>query len=241
MRLRLESASMRGTVVVVAVSLCACAPAGPERPTSKRTIECGPSGGYLAEFDPGDAKIGVDTLTVTFSKQKPTSRDADAAVRACIDATAKTVRIDYELLANAWFNDDGPLQLIDGSNHLAYDPKTGKTQTLNEREGVKPIETKRDGYTVRYQEDKILVSPFGKFATLDVLFEKPGTSSQITTILAREVKSAIEAQPAKLDTTAYAMTGPAREQIRGNGSRYLSVTFDAKSGELRDQDRSPIQ
>ena len=230
--------------LLVATLLASCgtsAPSGPPRPTSERTIECAGSGSYTAEFIPGAASNPVDNWQVTFTK-KPTSTEAEAALRRCIDAASRTVRIDYETLVNAWFNEDGPLPLSDGSDHLAYDPKTGKVQTWNEREGVKPSQTKREGYTVEYQEDKILVPPYGKFATLDVLFEKPPAQAEIVTILTREVASALDKQSTKLDTTAYAKSGPAtdraaQKQVRGSSGVFLNVRFDAKSGQVRDQDR----
>jgi hypothetical protein len=119
--------------------------------------------------------------SLAFAAESPSARrhekpprfiaEAEGVLRRCLQQARTAVRIDYETLANTWFNDDGPLPLIDGSSHLAYDPKTGKVQTWNEREGVKPSEAKRDGYTVAYQEDKVLVPPYGKFATIDILFQ----------------------------------------------------------------------
>ncbi len=231
------------------VLLASCAGGGPSRPTSERRIECAAPGEalqYEATFDPGTASNPVDTLMVTFRAKKPTSSEAEDVLRRCLQETTTAVRIDYETLANTWFNDDGPLQLIDGSSHLAYDPKTGKVQTWNEREGVKPSEATRDGYTVEYQENKILVPPYGKFATLDVLFQKPPEQATILKILATEVVAAVNKQPTKLNTTAYAKTGPttdraAQAQIRGSSGVFLNAEFDAKSGQVRDQDGRLLQ
>ena len=84
----------------------------PSRPTSKRRVECAaPSGEtltYEAEFIPGRASSPVDSLTVTFRGTKPTSSFAETVLRRCLQAAPTTVRIDYEVLADAWFNDDGP-------------------------------------------------------------------------------------------------------------------------------------
>jgi hypothetical protein len=229
--------------------LNSCKSAGPERPTRERRIECEAPGEtlqYEAAFHPGKASNPVDTVTVTFRAKKPTSTEAEGVLRRCLQQATTVVRIDYETLANTWFNDDGPLPLIDGSSHLSYDPKTGKVQTWNEREGVKPMEAKRDGYTVSYQEDKIAVRPYGKFATIEVLFQKAPGQAEILKILATEVATAVSKQPTKLNTTAYAKTGPpndraAQEQIRGSSGVFLKVEFDAKSGRMRDQDSRVVQ
>jgi TM2 domain-containing membrane protein YozV len=108
--------------------------ANPTRPTSAVTFTCAGSGSYTAEFSPGDTRNPVDNLHVTFTK-RPTPTEAEAALRQCIEVTSKRIRIDYETLVNAWVGMEGPLQLIDGSWHLAYDPKTNRVQTWNEREG----------------------------------------------------------------------------------------------------------
>ena len=135
-----------------------------------------------------------------------------------------------------------PLPLIDGSKHLAYNPKTGKVQTWNEREGVQPTQAKRDGYTVEYQEKKRAVPPHGKFASMDVLFEKPPSEeAEILKILTTEIIAAVSKQSLKLDTTAYAQSGSstdraAQKQIRGASGQYIHVEFDPKSGRVRDQD-----
>jgi hypothetical protein len=228
------------SLVSLSVFLVSCGASGPQRPLSARHIECGGEGSYVAEFKPGDSKNPVDNFQVTFTKQ-PTSADSEAALRRCVDAAAKTVRIDYETLVNAWVNDEGPLPLTDGSHGLTYDPKTKLVQTLNEREGIKPSETKRDGYTVVSEERKVVVPPYGKFVTMEVLFERVPEPAAITRILAAEVRTVVDLQPTKLKTTAYAKTGPttdkvAQTQIRGPRGRFLSVEFDPKSGQMRDQD-----
>ena len=219
---------------------------GPERPTRARAIDCPlQSAGnlkYEAEFTPGSAKNPVDMLTVTFRGRKPSSADAEGVLRNCISAAKTAVRIDYETLVNAFFNDDGPLPLIDGSSSLAYDPKAAKVQTWNEREGVKPTRAKGDGYTVEYEEQKVLVPPYGKFASLGVLFQRPPKQPDaILKILTAEVEKAVSKQHTKLDTTAYAKTGPVsdpagQKQVRGPKGVYLRAEFDAKTREIRDQD-----
>jgi 20S proteasome alpha/beta subunit len=72
----------------------------------------------------------VDNLQVIFTR-KPTPADAEAALRRCIEVAASSFRIDYDTLVNAWVGEDGPLALIDGSNHLATTrrPKRSKRGT----------------------------------------------------------------------------------------------------------------
>jgi hypothetical protein len=79
----------------------------------------------------------VDNLQVVFQSQQPTPAQAESVLRACIDTTTRTVRVDYDMLVNAWLGDEGPLPLSDGSAHLAFDPKTKRIQTWNERERSK--------------------------------------------------------------------------------------------------------
>ena len=104
------------------------------RPTGAQTIECGREGSYVAEFIPGSAANPVDSVQVVFSRTLPTSNEAETALRRCIEVASKTIRIDYDTLVNAWFNEDGPLPLNDGSRHLAYYPLTHEVRTWNERE-----------------------------------------------------------------------------------------------------------
>jgi hypothetical protein len=111
--------------------------AGPRRPTSALTFTCAGIGSNLAEFIPGDIRNPVDNLRVIFTK-RPTPTEVEAALRQCIDAASKHIRIDYEMLVNVWVGENGPLPLIDGSRHLAYDPKTNKVQTMNERSAKAP-------------------------------------------------------------------------------------------------------
>jgi hypothetical protein len=191
--------------------------------TGERRIECAVQGEtlkYEAVFAPGSVKNPVDSVAVTFRMRKPSSSDAETIVRRCLKAATTSVLVDYEILPNAWFNDDGPLPLIDGAGHLAYDPKTSKVQTWNERQSVRPVQVKRVGYTVTYQEDKIAVPPFGKFATINVLFQRPREQGEVLKILTTEVQAAVSEQSTKLGTTACAMSGPAtdraaQKQIRG--------------------------
>jgi hypothetical protein len=71
------------------------------------------------------------------------------------------------------------------------------------------------------------------------------SSHQHSKSVATEVAKAVSEQSTKLNTIAFAKTGPindraAQKQIRGSSARYLSVNFDAKSGQMRDQDNQRI-
>jgi hypothetical protein len=233
-----------------AVVLLACCAIGPSRPTGAHPIECAAAGEtlqYSAVFTPGSSSNPVDTLIVTFRAQKPTSTEAEGVLRRCLLRASTAVRIDYGTPANAWFNnDDDPLPLIDGSSALFYNPKTGTTQTWNERQGVKVLETKREGYTVEYREEKTLVAPFGKSAIVTVVFPNEPEQAEIQKILAAELLAAVALQPTKLDTKAFANVGPstdraAQQQIRDAKGVLLDVEFIAKSGRVRDQDAAILR
>jgi len=190
-----------------------------------------------AEYSPVSPGV-APTLMVTFAS-RPTSTQAEAVLRACIAAAAKTHRIGAEMLANAWVGEDGPLTLPDGSNHLSYDPKTGGVKTWNEREGVKPkVESVAGGaYFTEYKEQKVLVPPYGKFATVNVVFTKPPTEAAALAAVVRELQTAVKKQTPLLHTTGYAMTGrrsdPAsQEQIRARNGKYIVLEFDPKSGQI---------
>jgi hypothetical protein len=234
------------SISLAVVISCEARPTGPPRPSRAQKIDCSTDAAgsglrYSAEFSPGTSKNPVDMLMVTFVGSKPTSGQAEGVVRVCIAAAKTSVRIDYEVLANAFFNDDGPLSLSDGSSSLTYDPKTAKVRTWNEREGIQPALTKGAGYTVEYEEHKIAVPPFTKIASMEILFQPAlKQSGDVVRILKAELEKAVSKQPTKLDTTAYAKTGPADDRIAqkqiGPRGHYLSMEFDAKSGEIRDQD-----
>jgi hypothetical protein len=135
--------------------------------------------------------------------------------------------------------------LLDGSDHLVYDPKTGKVQTWNERQGIKPVQTQREGYTVEYAERPDQLAPHGKAARIDVLFQKPPSEAEILKILTTELVAATGKQTPKLDTAAWAKTGPATDRaaqthVEGASGgrhlgRYLVVYFDPETGQIRDR------
>jgi hypothetical protein len=231
--------------VMLLASCTPAAPPGPPRPTASTAIACSVSTGgpmFTAKFVLGSVRNPVDTLQVTFTS-RPTSGQAEAALRACIESMRSAVRVDYETLVNAWVDDDGPLSLPDGSSSLAYDPKTGTVKTWNEREGVSPETAKRKAHTVETTENKMAVPPFTPFLTMHVLFEKaPPGSAAIEKILTTEVEAAARQRTPRVDVMAFALVGPAgdrnaQQQIRGASGTFLSVEFRAKTGEVRSQDK----
>ncbi len=192
------------------------------------------------------------TLTVTFNKTRPSSDQAESVLRACIAALAKVVRIDGELLANAWYNpsatgssdnDQGPLPLRDGSRHLSFDPTTGKIRTWNEREGIRPStrDNPKGQYFTEYIEKKVLVKPYGKYASLEVVFQRAPSEAAAVAVLITEIKRAVQGQATRLATTAYAKVGSredrvSQQQIRGSNGKYITVEFDPKAGQIRSTD-----
>ena len=64
-------------------------------------------------------------------------------------------------------------------------------------------------------------------------------------VLVKEISAAVAKQTPRVNTVAYPRTGPVgaqsqRPQIRGANGVFLSAQFDAKTGEIRDQDRKVI-
>ena len=209
---------------------------------------------YVAEYSPGSGRQPVPTLTVVFYSTRPTSAQAETVLRACIDVAVKTFHVEGEMLANAWFSrtgsqadEEGPLPLKDGSRHLSFDPKTGRVRTWNEREGVRPsvAENPDQHYVVEYREDKVLVPPYGKFATLEVLFEQRPSEAAMYEILVTEIVKAVTKQQVRISTSAYAKTGPrndpaSKRQIRGSSGRYIFAEFNPKDGKIRDENGRQI-
>ncbi len=194
----------------------------------------------------------VPTLAVTFNKTRPSSEQVEAVLRACTLAAAKVVRIDGEMVADAWYNrtptgsaddDEGPLPLRDGSLHLSFEPNTGRIQTWNEREGIRPA-TRTDPsgqYFTEYTEHKVLVPPYGKYASLEIVFQKPPAEGEIYATVVTELRRAVQGQTTKLSTTAYVMTGPradkaAQRQVPGTNGKNIVVEFDPKNGQIRTLD-----
>jgi len=157
-------------------------------------------------------------------------------------------QVNAELLAEAWYNptatgssdnDEGPLPLVDGSLHLSYDPNTRQVRTWNEREGVR-VSTREDPnaqYFTAYTEEKVLVPPFDKFASLEVVFKIVPAETAVYATLVSELKRAVQGQPKRLSTTAYAKTGPksdkaAQRQVRGRNGKYIVIEFDPKDGTI---------
>lgn len=219
----------------------ACSGSG-GRPSSERSINCPTAGSpleYTAKFTPGIARSPVDSLYVTFTKRRPTGDEATAVLQNCINVTAKTIRIDYDMIATAWFNKEGPLALPDGSSNLTYEVKTKTIRTFNQRAAASaPAATvARPPYSVVQQRHPKPVPPFASVVTLDVVFEKPMEPTTAMKIVVEELKRVVGEQKPRVNTVAYPRVGLiARTQMRGASGALLAAHFDAKTGEIRDQD-----
>ena len=205
-----------------------------------------------AEYLPGSRGITAPTLVLTFNKTRPSSQQAEALLRACILQVTKTIRVDEEMVANAWYNpaatgttdhDEGPLTLPDGSRALFFDPNTQRIQTWKEREGIRP--SRRDDpkgeYFIEYTEEKRLVAPYDKFATLSIVFATLPTEAAMYEKLIAEVRKAVQTQKPKLEPIGSVKTGPRGNRIeqravRGSSGKYIVVYFDPKDGKIRNLD-----
>jgi hypothetical protein len=188
------------------------------------------------------------SLQVVFIGTKPTSAQAEAVLRACITVVAAKFAVPREMLANAWFakvspsaDDEGPLTLPDGSDALVFDPIAKRTRTFSDRNGVQPTTRNAGPYFTVYREDNVIVPPYGKFASLDVVFP-PGKvpEADIYKALVQEMEKAVRAQSPRLSTSAYAKSGVKANSagqvlIRGNDGKYIRVECDPKDGKIRDR------
>lgn len=203
MRLPLPVAVLPSLLLMflAACSSAPAAPPGPARPTTKTPIACSVSSGgpaFTAVFIPGNRSTKVDSLQVVFLA-RPTSAQAETALRACVESMRSAVRVDYETLVNGWVGDQGPLTLPDGSDSLAYDPKASTVKTGNERQGLSSTTAQRDGYTVSTTNEKTLVPPFTPYVTLHVLFEKARSAADVEKILLTEVEAIARQRTPRVD------------------------------------------
>jgi hypothetical protein len=202
----------------------------------EQPLRCG-GPGYTATYSAATQAV-PPTVDVTFRGTRPTSQTADLALRKCIKLAADTMFISNELMATAWFgrskDDDSPLALPDGSNHLTYDPKTKKIRTMSEQEGTAVSVAQGSGYFVEYKENRVLVKPGGKFASVSIVFEKQPSEKVAYEIVIAELRKAIARTQRTMSTSVYADVGSKTDpaswrQIRGANGKYISAQFDPKS------------
>jgi hypothetical protein len=212
---------------------------GPGRPNSDRSISCPTAGSpleYTAKFTPGIPRTPVDSLYVTFTRRRPTGAEAMAVLQTCINATARVVRIDYDMISTAWFNMEGPLPLPDGSSNLTYEVKTKTIKSSSQRAAATAPAPAPPQYSVSVQKHATPEPPFDSLVRLDVTFETAVDPSVAIKVLASEITKAVGEQTPRVNTVAYATAGRiARTPIRATGGAELSAHFNAKSGEIRDQ------
>lgn len=222
----------RTALLVLVFGLCVTAASAQDQ-----KLACGAPPAYSASYSPAKPSA-PPSVDVTFRGRKPTSAVAEAALRKCMKEAAAKMFITAEVLGTAWFgkstNDDEPISLPDGSDHLSYDPKTKVIRTWSERSGVKPtVTTAGAGYFAEYQEQPILVKPGGKFATVNVVFTKQPTEKTAYEAVMAEATQAVQRTHGQISVTAYALVGPkanpaARKQVRGANGKYISADYDPK-------------
>jgi len=226
----------------------ACGPGrgGLSRPSSERRIDCSTKGSgfqYTARFVPGDARSPNDNLYVTFTSKRPSSAEAAAILETCINTTVKTVRVDYEMLATAWFNKEGPLPLPDGSATLNYDPKAGaiKRSSVRSAARAEPI-VKLPEYTVGPLTSQNPADPSDSAVKLEVIFTREPNEADVMRVLVRALENNVRAQTKRVNTSAYprVAVGTTRQPIRGANGVFLAAHYDAKTSEIRDQNRQPL-
>jgi hypothetical protein len=225
--------------MAVWVAALAVSCGGPGRPSSDRSISCPTAGSpleYTAKFTPGIPRTPVDSLYVTFTKRRPTGDEAVAVLQTCINATARAVRIDYDMISTAWFNKEGPLPLPDGSANLTYEVKTKTIRSSNQRAAAAVPAPAPPQYSVAVQKPATPEPPFASLVRLDVTFEQAADPTVAMKVLVNEITKAVGEQTPRVNTVAYANVGRiARTPIRASNGAVLSAHFNAKTGQIRDQ------
>lgn len=239
---------MRSTgalALALAALVVACGPGrgGLNRPSSERRIDCPAKGSgfqYTARFVPGDARSPTDNLYVTFTPKRPSSAEAAAILETCINTTVKTIRVDYELLATAWFNKEGPLPLPDGSATLNYDPKAGAIKRPSSRSAApaEPI-VRLPEYTVGPLTSQNPTDSSDSAVKLEVIFTREPNEADVIRVLVRALENNVRAQRNRVNTSAYpkVAVGTTRQPIRGANGVFLAAHYNAKTSEIRDQNR----
>lgn len=239
---------MRSTgalALALAALVVACGPGrgGLSRPSSERRIDCPAKGSgfqYTARFVPGAARSPNDNLYVTFTQKRPSSAEAAAILETCVNTTVKTVRVDYEMLATAWFNQEGPLPLPDGSATLNYDPKAGAIKRPSSRSAAPPEPiVKLPEYTVGPLTSQNPTDSSDSAVKLEVIFTREPSEADVTRVLVRAIENNVRAQRNRVNTSAYprVAVGATRQPIRGANGVFLAAHYDAKTSEIRDQNR----
>jgi hypothetical protein len=94
---------------------------------------------------------------------------------------------------------------------------------------------------VSVQKHATPAPPFASLVTLDVVFEKAVEPTVAMRALVDEITKAVRDQKPRVNTVAYARVGRiARTQLGASSGAPLSAQFDAKTGEIRDQDRGVV-
>jgi hypothetical protein len=202
--------------------------------------------GYTATYSPPKTGI-VPVVDVTF-RAKPSSAVAEATLRKCVKEAADTMFITAELMGNVWFGDD-LVTLLDGSDHLVYNPKTKQILTWNEREGTKVVpQSQGAGFFTEYQERKVLVAPFGTYGTMDIVFANRPTEKVAYETAIAELTKAVQRTGGSKDVLAFVFVGPrenraGRQQVKGSNGRYISVEFRVKTRKVTNGDGEilPVQ
>jgi hypothetical protein len=213
-------------VYAVAILVVFVTPASAQQP-----LRCA-APGYTATYSPPKTGV-VPMVDVTF-RAKPSSAVAEATLRKCVKEAADTMFITAELMGNVWFGDD-LVTLLDGSDHLVYNPKTKQILTWNEREGTKVVPVSQGaGFFAEYQDQKISVPPYGTFGTLDIVFAKQPTEKVAYETAIAELTKAVQRTGGSKDVMAYVYVGPrenraGRQTVKGANGRFISVKFTAKT------------
>lgn len=200
---------------------------------------------YFIEYGkPVKGAGAVQTLNAVFFV-KINLQQAEAILREELDRIINFFPPQGDILATAWFSptgndiDEQQITLVDGSTQLIFSKKVNKILTWKEYEGTKTQmhENKAGDYFTEYEENKVLVSPGKKFATVRVIFNKETSQSKTYEILISELKRELSDKITKWPTTAYAFVGTksdlsSQKQIRDADGSYIFIDYDPSAGKI---------
>ena len=183
-------------------------------------------------------------VTVTFLRVRPTSQQAEAALRKCIGLVTSTQFLTSELQGFAFWSttgdkDDGEVvPLADGSSYLLHDPATKTIQSSNARSGATATITdaKDRSYFVSYEETTRLVPPNDKFATISIVFRDNPTERRAFEVLIEEAKAAIQRRGSnRIDLLGFVQVGrkgneAGWEQVRGANGKFIGIEYRPSKG-----------
>ena len=135
--MKIVRAFVLGTAFVLPLTAIAAMTAAPPTP-----LECGKTPGFQVEAEL--AKRDISVLYVTFIGKKPTNKQAEKALRECLDVVIKR-DASSDILSTAWFRKrvtaskygDDQINPFGSRTYLSYTAATEKIEVTKLKVGAK--------------------------------------------------------------------------------------------------------